>query len=102
MLFGFSSINSARVSFSLVALELGASPSTVGLLVGAFYAFPVVLSWPVGRYSDRVGSRSMLLLGAGFAIGAMLIPWFFREIAALFVAAALMSIAFTLYNVLLP
>lgn len=102
MLFGFSSINSARISFSLIALELGASPSTVGLLVGTFYAFPVLLSWPVGRYSDRVGSRWMLLLGAGFGIGAMLIPYFMREIAALFLAAALMGIAFTLYNVLLP
>ena len=102
MLFGFSSINAARISFSLIALELGASPSTVGLLVGAFYAFPVLLSWPVGRYSDRVGSRWMLLLGVGFGLGAMLIPYFVREIAALFVAAALMGITFTLYNVLLP
>jgi MFS family permease len=102
MLFGFSSINSARVSFSLIALELGASPSTVGLLVGTFYAFPVVLSWPVGKYSDRVGSQRLLLLGAGFGIAAMLIPYFVRELAALFAAAALMGVAFTLYNVLLP
>ncbi len=102
MLFGFSSINSARVSFSLIALELGASPSTVGLLVGTFYAFPVVLSWPVGKYSDRVGSRRLLLLGAGFGLAAMLIPYFVRELAALFAAAALMGVAFTLYNVLLP
>ena len=102
MLFGFSSINSARISFSLIALELGASPSTVGLLVGTFYTFPVLLSWPVGRYSDRVGSRLMLLLGAGFGIVAMVIPYFVRELFALFVAAALMGIAFTLYNVLLP
>ena len=102
MLFGFSSINSARVSFSLIALELGASPSTVGLLVGTFYAFPVVLSWPTGKYSDRVGSRWLLLLGAGFGLVAMAIPYFVRELAALFAAAALMGIAFTLYNVLLP
>ena len=102
MLFGFSSINTARVSFSLIALELGASPSTVGLLVGTFYVFPVALSWPVGRYCDRVGSLRLLLLGAGFGLSAMLVPYFVRELAALFVGAALMGIAFTLYNVLLP
>lgn len=101
-LFGFCSINSARVTFSLYALHLGASPTAVGLLVGAFYVFPVLVSWPVGRYSDRVGSRWMLLAGAIFGIGAMLIPYFMRELAAIFVAATLMGIAFTLYNVLLP
>ena len=102
MLFGFCSINSARVAFSLYALHLGASPTAVGLLIGAFYIFPVLLSWPVGRYSDRVGSRWMLLAGAGFGICAMVIPFFVRELAALFVAGILMGIAFTLYNVLLP
>jgi MFS family permease len=102
MLFGFCSINSARVTFSLDALTLGASPTTVGLLVGTFYVFPVLLSWPVGRYSDRVGSRWLLLIGAGFGITAMMIPFFVRDLRALFIAAALMGIAFTLYNVLLP
>lgn len=102
MLAGFCSINVARVAFSLFALELGATPTVVGLLTGAFYIFPVLISWPVGRYSDRVGSRGLLLLGAAFGVLAMLIPFFVREIAALFVAAILMGIAFTLYNVLLP
>ena len=102
MLFGFCSINSARVSFSLYALYLGASPTAVGLLIGTFYIFPVLISWPVGRYSDRVGSQGMLLTGAAFGSAAMMIPFFFRELAALFVAAALMGVAFTLYNVLLP
>jgi MFS family permease len=102
MLFGFCSINSARVTFSLDALAQGASPTLVGLLVGTFYVFPVLLSWPVGRYSDRVGSRWLLLIGAGFGITAMMIPFFVRSLSALFVAAALMGIAFTLYNVLLP
>jgi MFS family permease len=102
MLFGFSSINSARVALSLYSLALGASPTAVGLLIGAFYVFPVLLSWPVGRYTDRVGSRRLLLVAAVCGAGAMSIPFFIRELAALFVAALLMGIAFTLYNVLLP
>jgi len=102
MLFGFCSINAARVTFSLYALHMQASPTAVGLLVGTFYVFPVLISWPVGRYSDRVGSRGLLLTGAAFGFAAMLIPFFVGTLAALFVAAALMGIAFTLYNVLLP
>jgi len=76
MLFGFCSINAARVTFSLYALHMQASPTAVGLLVGTFYVFPVLISWPVGRYSDRVGSRGLLLTGAAFGIAAMLIPFF--------------------------
>jgi len=102
MLFGFSSISSARVALSLYALDLGASASAVGILVASLYVFPLLISWPVGRYSDRVGSRWLLLLGAACGGGAMLIPYFVRELAALYVAATLMGISFTLYNVLLP
>ena len=102
MLFGFTSIGSARVALSLYALELGASASAVGVLVGLLYVFPLFISWPVGRYGDRLGSRWLLLLGAACGAGAMLIPYFVRELAALYVASFLMGIAFTLYNVLLP
>jgi MFS family permease len=102
MLFGFSSIGAARVALSLYALELGASASAVGVLVGLLYVFPLLISWPVGRYADRVGSRGLLLFGAACGAIAMLIPYFVRELAALYVASVLMGMSFTLYNVLLP
>jgi MFS family permease len=102
MLLGFSSIGSARETFSLYALELGASASAVGALVGLLYVFPLLISWPVGRYSDRMGSRWLLLLGAACGASAMLIPYVARDLAALYVASVLMGVAFTLYNVLLP
>jgi MFS family permease len=102
MLFGFGSISSARVALSLYALDLGASASAVGILVGSLYVFPLLISWPVGRYSDRVGSRWLLLVGTACGGGALLIPYFVRELAALYVASTLLGISFTLYNVLLP
>ena len=102
MLFGFASIGSARVAFSLYALELGASASVVGLLVGSLYVFPLLFSWPIGRYSDRVGSRWPLLFGAVCGLCAMLIAYFAKGLAALFVASTLLGVGFTLYNVLLP
>ena len=57
MLFCFSSITSARLVLSLFARNLGAEPSAVGLLVATFYVLPTVLAWPIGRHSDRIGSR---------------------------------------------
>lgn len=102
MLFGFASISSARVALSLYALDLGASASAVGILVGTLYVFPLLISWPIGRYADRLGSRWLLLAGAVCGGCAMLIPYFVRELPALFVAMTMLGLSFTLYNVLLP
>jgi MFS family permease len=101
MLFGFGSISSARVAFSLYALQLGASASAVGIVVATLYIFPLLISWPVGRYSDRVGSRWLLLVGAVFGMCSMLTPYFVRDITALYVAGTMLGISFSLYNVLL-
>jgi len=101
MLFGFGSISSARVAFSLYALHFGASASVVGIVVATLYIFPLFISWPVGRYADRVGSRWLLMTGTVVGMCAMLIPFFFRAIPALYFAGTLLGISFSLYNVLL-
>jgi MFS family permease len=101
MLCCYSSISSARVILSLFALDLGAQPSAVGLLVATFYAFPLLLSWPVGVLSDRLGSRWLLLFGASCGACGMLIPYFFRALPALYIAGFTIGLSFTFYNVLL-
>lgn len=101
MLCCFSSISSARVVLSLFALDLGASPSAVGMLVATFYAFPLMLSWQVGVLSDRLGSRWLLLFGASCGACGMLIPYFFPVLPALYVAGFTIGLSFTFYNVLL-
>ena len=101
MLCCFTSVTASRVMLSLYALSLGAGPLAVGILFAAFYAFPLALSWPVGKFSDRIGSRWLLFFGAGSGACGMLMPYFFREMAALYFAAVTMGLAFTFYNVLL-
>ena len=101
MLFCFSSITAARVILTLYALQIGASPSEVGVLVATFFALPLLLSWPVGRWSDRAGSRWLLLFGVLSGAFAMLIPYFVRSLGALYVAGTLIGLGFAFYNVLL-
>jgi MFS family permease len=101
MMFGFCSISSARVALSLYALDLGASPAKVGLIVATLYIFPLLISWPIGRYGDRVGSRRLLLVGAVCGLGSMSIPYLWREIAATYAAGTLLGVSFAIYNVLL-
>jgi len=58
------------------AEKLGASPTAVGLLVSAF-AFCQLLSGPfLGRWSDRIGRKPLLLLSqAGTLVSRLLLAW---------------------------
>lgn len=56
----------------LQALELGASPSLVGLVLSAPYLLPLVFAIPLGGVVTRVGPQKIFFVGAG---GMMLGPW---------------------------
>ena len=97
----FVNLAATRVLLSLYALHLGAQAYSVCLVLAMFYAFPVLLSWPVGMLSDRFGSRWLLLFGAvGTALG-LLIPFFVRHMAAIYFAAVLNGLALAAYHVTL-
>lgn len=100
-LFCYSNVNAARVLLSLYALSLGAQPSAVGLLFATYFVFPLVLSWPIGKFSDRVGSRWLLLAGALSGAAGMLIPYFARNLPALYFAGTMIGLAFAFSNVLI-
>ena len=46
-LIAFTALNAARIVLTLYALTLGAPASSVGVLGGMFYLFPLLLSWPI-------------------------------------------------------
>lgn len=89
----------ARVVLSLYALDLGASASAVGVLAAMFFIFPLLMSWPVGALSDRIGPRGPLVLSTVFGAIGLLLPYFVPHLAALFVAAAMSGLALACYHV---
>jgi MFS family permease len=89
----------ARMVFSLYALTLGAQPFAVGILAAMFNLFPLLLSWPIGTLSDRVGPRLPLMLSTVCGVIGLVIPYFAHDLAALYVAAALVGLSFALYLV---
>lgn len=99
-LFAYSSVNAGRVLLSLYALHLGAKPSAVGLLFASYFVFPLLLSWPVGKLSDRIGSRWLLMFGGLCSALGMLIPYFVHSMAALYWAGLLIGLSFAFSNVL--
>ena len=92
-------LSGSRVSVSLYALSLGASPFVVGTLMGLYSFLPMWLAIGAGRLSDRVGTRGPMVAGScGIAIGAAL-PRIFPGLPALFAATSLVGISFMLFQV---
>jgi MFS family permease len=89
----------SRVTLTLEALRLGASAATVGVLLALYALLPMLSSVAVGRLSDRIGVRKPMLAGScGMAVAAA-VPIVVPGLPGLFIAAALLGIAFILYQV---
>lgn len=99
--FNFVGANAARVVLTLYALELDAPASAVGVLGGLLYLFPLLLSWPIGVLVDRTGARRLLLFAAVCAVTSLTLPYFFRVLPVLYVAAALNGLALSFFHVTL-
>jgi MFS family permease len=88
-----------RVLNTLFALELGADPFAVGLLLAMYAVLPLVLAVYVGKVSDRYGVRVPLAGGLlGMALGVVL-PFFWPALPALFIAAVVMGAGFIFVQV---
>jgi len=97
----FSGITAARVQLSLYALDLGAGPTEVGLLFTTIFLFPLLLSWPIGRWADRMGSRGLLMLGQAAGVIGMIIPYVVPKLYALYIAGLLSGLCFAFTSVLI-
>ncbi|MCX5821577.1 MAG: MFS transporter [Deltaproteobacteria bacterium] len=86
-LLNFTTVQGGRVLISLYALKLGADPFVVGVLAAMSSVLPTLLSWQVGRLSDRFGSRWPLMFGAAGGALGMLAPYFMSGLPALYIAA---------------
>ncbi len=89
----------SRVTLSLFALHLQATPLTVGILISLLAAVPLLFSVGWGRAIDRGGVRKPLFIGAGTVLGAMLLAVAVPRIEMLFVVSALAGSGFMLVHI---
>lgn len=88
-----------RLSISLTALSMGATPLTVGILMSLVAALPMVLAVRAGRLVDRIGVRYPMI-GAVALLGlSVVVPAAFPGFPALYVAAAGSGIAFMFFHI---
>ncbi len=92
-------LNGSRVVVVLYAIELGANMVEIGVMVALYSALPLLLGVYSGRLSDRYGVRLPMLCGAILCGCGLLLPYLWRQLAALYLSAAIVGAAFMLYNV---
>lgn len=83
----------------LLAGNMGAGPSTIGFIVGAFNLIAVFLSIPLGGLVDRFGVKRLLLFGVVCNIVNALILLHTETIARLIVAQIVAGVGFLLHVV---
>jgi MFS family permease len=97
--FNFTGNNAMRVLMTLYALHLGASATTVGIIGGLLFLFPVLLSWFVGGLADRKAARKLLMFAAVCAAVSLLLMYFFPSLPVFYAAAALNGLALSFFHV---
>lgn len=87
----------SRVAVSLGALELGASPFAIGLLLSFYGLLPMFLSVPAGRWIDRVGMRLPMLAGTGLLAFGVAVPFLTWDIGAMYLASVTIGLGMMAY-----
>jgi MFS family permease len=93
------SLRTSKVLVSLHAIELGANPVTIGVLVATYAVLPLLLAVHAGRYSDRVGPRRPIILGSLCMALGLALPTLWPALAALFLVAAMLGLGNLFFNV---
>jgi predicted MFS family arabinose efflux permease len=99
VLCNMSSFRASKVLIALFAIELGASQFFIGVMIALYALFPALLAVYAGRLSDRLGVRLPMLAGSLGMTMALVLPWFFPSVPALYSSAALIGASHMFYNV---
>jgi predicted MFS family arabinose efflux permease len=91
----------SRITVSLSAINLGASPLEIGVLMALYAVIPMLLAVQAGRLVDRVGAfRPIAVAGVVVAAG-ILLPFAFHGLPVLFVSSTIVGTAFMMQHIAL-
>lgn len=99
VLLNMSAYRGSKVVVTLFAIELGAPQVAIGLIVATYSVFPMLLGLYAGKLTDRLGVRTPMIGGTVGVTVAMLVPYFFHSITALYLSAMLIGASWVFYNV---
>ena len=94
-----AAFNGSRLTLSLNARALAASPLAVGVMMSLFAALPMLLSVASGRLVDRIGVRRPVIGSVALLALFVALPGIVPGFAAFYVAAAGIGTAFMLFHI---
>ena len=89
--FNHMAMNGSRLTVMLFAASLGASPALIGLLAALYGVIGAMVAVRVGRWIDRSGPRTPMLVASGMVTLGALAGALWHELPALFIVAPLMG-----------
>lgn len=94
-----AAFNGSRVTVSLFALQLGATPFTVGVLMSLYALLPMLAAVHAGRLVDRIGPRRPALWSMLVVLAGGLLPFAWPAMPALYIASVMIGSGFMLMHV---
>ena len=92
-------LKGSKMLLSLYAIDLGAGPFAIGVLIAMYAIFPLLLALTAGKTADRIGPRWPLIVGsAGLAMG-LAVPAAFPGMTTLYFSPALIGIFWIFFHV---
>src|SRR5258705_13221492 len=88
-----------RVSVSLYAILLQATPFPVGVLMGLYALLPVLFAVSMGRLTDRIGWRAPMLVGSVAIAAGAILPFLWQSLFSLYPTSVLIGSGFMMYQV---
>lgn len=87
----------SRFALLLYAVQLGASPATVGVLTALFSAFGITTSVATGRWVDRIGPRRPMVACSLLMGAATLLAFLWPGLPSLFILSSVVGTAYNVY-----
>ena len=85
----FIAMKGNRIVVTLFAVDLGAGPLQTGILFALHGIFPFLLAIRAGRIADRFDNRLLMYWGLGIYAIAMILPFLWPGMMALYLCAAI-------------
>ena len=96
---GHGSVNGFRLTIALYALQEGATPLGLGVILALLSVVPALASLALGRLVDRIGARLPLLVCCATFVAAFGLMAASPSLAAVYLAAPLVGAAVSGYNI---
>jgi predicted MFS family arabinose efflux permease len=91
----------SRITVSLSAINQGASPLAVGVLMSLYAVIPMLLAVQAGRLVDRVGAFRPIAIAGSILAAGMLLPFASHDMPMLYLSAAIVGTAFMMQHIAL-